>query len=928
MSARPTRRVALWLGAAAVLAAGALVPVVLARAADAAAVPACPAAVAKPDEASKRARECRGKVEITDLTTETALTVANPDGSFTLRQDLSPQRVRRDNGWVPVDTTLRFAADGSVRPAATGTDIRFSGGGDAALASLGKDGKELALGWPTALPKPTLDGDTATYAEVLPGVDLTVTADAHGFSEVLVVKTRAAAKNPALAALTFRTATKGVSLHRRADGNVDARDSAGRTVFGSSDALMWDSPRPGSGAPDRPHRTVKMPQKLGKGTLTVVPDAGVLTDPQTVFPVYIDPSFSANRTGYTVVNKAAPDTSYYSSGYRNALRVGREYGSSNTWRSFFQFDISSLFGMTVKSAGVFLTLDHSASCTATPVQLYSSTKVSDWAPLTWNNTKSRMVSLIQTKSMHANESSCPQPDHLAEFASSGVAKLVQKQVDAKINRAAFALRASDETDQTQWKKFYEGADRTFLQVSYNRPPNKPSPLSISPCDSACASPAVVSNRAPKLMAKVSDPDGGTLSVKYEVSFTSSGSVVRTATVTGVASGATAAWTVSPTFSGDAGYRFRVQACDAYDCGAWSNYFNFTTDMVNPPPPKVAPVNPALYFEDDDSGEASGGMGVAGQLQITPNGGKDIVEYEWWLDDTKKHTITTSLDTNKAAKITVKPVKDGPRTLTVLGRDAAGRSSSASTYTFRVASAEVSAGIWSLDEAAGATVAVNALRQPEGETVPDLRFLNGSVLGGVAFGTARGTEDRGATFDGSTGYIATSGPVLATDGSPDPYDTTAEPDPRGFSVAAWVYAADTADRVAVSQNGSLHSIFRLGLSGGKWCFTVDTADTSAGTSVKACSTLAVKTNAWVHLTGVYDAATKQIRIMAFDADCTAPNAAATAFTTAPWHAMGAFVIGRGLNGSGVAANYWKGAIDEVHAYERAVPEVEGVNLCLN
>ncbi|MFD0479756.1 hypothetical protein ACFQ0B_75140 [Nonomuraea thailandensis] len=51
----------------------------------------------------------------------------------------------------------------------------------------------MELGWTGALPKPTLSGDTATYPEVMPGVDLQVTADVDGFSHLLVVKSRAAA---------------------------------------------------------------------------------------------------------------------------------------------------------------------------------------------------------------------------------------------------------------------------------------------------------------------------------------------------------------------------------------------------------------------------------------------------------------------------------------------------------------------------------------------------------------------------------------------------------------------------------------------------------------------------------------------------------------------------------------------------------------
>ena len=42
----------------------------------------------------------------------------NPDGTATSEQSLVPKRVRRGNGWVPVDTSLKATADG-VSPTAS-----------------------------------------------------------------------------------------------------------------------------------------------------------------------------------------------------------------------------------------------------------------------------------------------------------------------------------------------------------------------------------------------------------------------------------------------------------------------------------------------------------------------------------------------------------------------------------------------------------------------------------------------------------------------------------------------------------------------------------------------------------------------------------------------------------------------------------------
>ena len=97
---------------------------------------------------------------------------------------------------MPVDTTLRLQPDGTSRPWPTAVGLRFSGGGGAPRwPGCRAAARRMELGWPGTLPKPTLNGDTATYPEVMPGVDLQVTADVDGFSHVLVVKSRAAAAN-------------------------------------------------------------------------------------------------------------------------------------------------------------------------------------------------------------------------------------------------------------------------------------------------------------------------------------------------------------------------------------------------------------------------------------------------------------------------------------------------------------------------------------------------------------------------------------------------------------------------------------------------------------------------------------------------------------------------------------------------------------
>ena len=101
---------------------------------------------------------------------------------------------------MDIDPTLHMRADGSVAPAASSVDVAFSGGGAAPMATMVKAGRICVFlaGYSAGA---SADGATATYKDVINGVDLRLNADAEGFSDVLVVKTRQAAQDPALAQL-------------------------------------------------------------------------------------------------------------------------------------------------------------------------------------------------------------------------------------------------------------------------------------------------------------------------------------------------------------------------------------------------------------------------------------------------------------------------------------------------------------------------------------------------------------------------------------------------------------------------------------------------------------------------------------------------------------------------------------------------------
>src|SRR5262245_18945719 len=142
-------------------------------------------------------------VEALSDRTDYAQVFANPDGTWSYNVAAAAQRGQNaDGSWRAGDPTLALQSDGTVRPAATPAGLVLSGGGSGPMLSVTQGSETVSLTWPNgALPVPTLAGPTATYASVLPGVDLQITATTDGVIETLVVRTKKAASNPALSSL-------------------------------------------------------------------------------------------------------------------------------------------------------------------------------------------------------------------------------------------------------------------------------------------------------------------------------------------------------------------------------------------------------------------------------------------------------------------------------------------------------------------------------------------------------------------------------------------------------------------------------------------------------------------------------------------------------------------------------------------------------
>ncbi|MGW2840994.1 LamG-like jellyroll fold domain-containing protein [Streptomyces sp. NPDC001493] len=509
------------------------------------------------------AKESGQRVEVVGERAERSTVFANPDGyTFTLEESAVPVRVKKaGGGWQAPDPTLEVRADGSVAPKAAAVDMAFSGGGDKSpLVKIDDGGKSLQLGWPGELPEPELDGSSALYPEVFPGVDLKVTASVEGFQHVLVVKTPQAAASDELQRISYSMKASGLDIRTGQSGSLEAVDGDGKRVFRAPPAQMWDSAGAQSApaaqtavlsraavetesADDTTVPAVDSPVvgtepaagdtvsdvavKVSDDALTVVPDADMLNGTEaSAFPVYIDPTVTWSESERTLLRSDG----YESYGWGNGDDgLGKGVGKCGTWsgyycgpgyvqRLYFEFSPASLKGKQVLSATFRVTEPWAFQCdprwvdlVRTPGNISSSTTWATRPTSGWDTMVDRYVSAGRGSLCDADS-----PDAPIEFkdnpeeTNENLTPTVRNFAAGKFSRLTLMVKAHDETDTSAWKRFKNDA---VLSVDYVGIPAKPSGIGLvtgtgTVCETTESDPAIVSDPTPSLTSTPQTAAGG------------------------------------------------------------------------------------------------------------------------------------------------------------------------------------------------------------------------------------------------------------------------------------------------------------------------------------------------------------------------------------------------------------------------------------
>lgn len=889
--------------------------------------PSAPREASAEAEALDQARRTGEAVEVTALRGETREVFATPDGTLEAREYLRPVWARQNGTWERVDLGLEARPDGTAGPRVSTVELSFSGGGDDPLVRMVRSGRELAMSWPEELPAPALDGPAATYPEVLPGVDLRMTAVPDGFISLLVVKTPSAARNPRLGELRLDLETVGLDIDVSASGELTAVDEgAGGVVFTAPQPLMWDSgeaanpgtpgtdstapgPRERLGAPGvatpatepdpatGPTESSRV-AALGVGlsgddqALLLTPDPRLLTGADTRYPVYIDPQWHSPRaSAWAMVSKTYPGTSYWKFNGKNDEGLGTCSGwygcpSGEVKRLFYRIDTSRFAGTNVLSAEFVVRNVHSAQCTDHPVQLWRTKGIS--SSTTWNtqNASGFWAERLRTESFHYGgaQDSC-QPAGDAEFP---ITSAIQTAADQGRSTLTFGLRASDESSRYHWKRF---ADDAHLRVRYNRPPAQPAMSQLTmEYGGTCKPPAEAAGvrTLGRIQASgVTDPDGDDLRVRFQVK---QGSTVLWASDLSTAkqSGSTFSVQLPDDLPEGAVLHWHVQAYDGHDYGPWSSagsptacYFTYDTSVPEAPALDSAQYPASDPADPDDPWHD--GVGRHGTFTVSA-GDPDVTRYRYGVNSDPLPGNEVATTEGAPAAFTVLPDRPGLHFVTAQALDGAGNASEVRTYQFRVGNGPGPRSTWALDEPAGATeFAATAAERPA------------QLTGGAQTG-ATGTVGTALHLDGSTGYAATERSAVDTSGI--------------FTISAWARLDEKPSGAAVvaAQAGRHRPGFQLYYSAANdsWAFAQYLSDTPGQNyaGLVTATGVPVAAGEWTHLLASYDGSTLRLYV---DGEL----AGSTPYDDA-WDARGPVTLGAGRYGTTTSA-FFPGTLDEVQIF---------------
>lgn len=549
-----------------------------------------------------------------------------PDGTFQAEVSSEPVRVKDAEGWHALDPTLTESEVNGQRrlvPRRAMADISLGLGGSNVVAYLGdRKGVAVTQKWPFGtLPEPTVSGRSATYSEVIPGVDLVQLVHPSGVSQVFKVKTKEALNDPRVAQMRLLLKVDGASAKDKGNGKgLVAETPEGRPALHTAEGQWWDSSQRGSTAsgPGGKRLTNPLSLSLGSDGGEQVQKLGmdsIASTKNVVFPVYVDPDWTAGWVGSTYVDDGYPSLSYWGgNGFDNLNHVGKlgppDSGIVQHTQAYYQFNTAFLSGKPIFKAVMNVWEEHAYSCNPRKVSAWVTGGIT--SSTSWNTRPGNLRNVSTLNIAKGYSSTCPAGSVGFDMgtATSWLTSSPQWTV---------GLQADDANDAYAWKLFRRTAT---LIVNYGVKPNTPWLWGISgglwsPAAGQPGSKYYTRYSAPSYtFNSEGDPDGslgGNLTATMTVK-NSAGTTVLSGT-TGVGS-----WAAGTKFTWQGGTlpdgNYSVVAVMKDPQGLVSNPSNpfyFTVDTTPPGAPTITP-STGISPTGADKGNTNVAPG-AGKVQL-------------------------------------------------------------------------------------------------------------------------------------------------------------------------------------------------------------------------------------------------------------------------------------------------------------------------
>ena len=326
-------------------------------------------------------------LEVTSARTATSQTYANPDGTRTTFYNAAPIFAQRTNGqWTPIDETLIPDGNGRLQAVTGDTAASLATSGNQTLSTLTLDSTHSAsfsLAGAAGTDYPALSGSTATYASILPNTDLSLTAQAGGVNEDIILHS---ATSPTTYDFPLSLTGLSASVDPVTD-NVELKDASGAVLITIPHPWMADAnidPQSGLGASSGAitQSLVPWPTQQGMGqAVEVTLDKAWISDPARVFPITVDPTYVTDSDA-TYVSSAYPNQSYAGS---NDLHLGTWNSGADQNLIYLHFSgANNVAGDNITSATLSGWNAVSWSCSARESDVYRVTTSWSGGSTTWN----------------------------------------------------------------------------------------------------------------------------------------------------------------------------------------------------------------------------------------------------------------------------------------------------------------------------------------------------------------------------------------------------------------------------------------------------------------------------------------------------------------------------------------------------------------